>query len=147
MAITRRDGFYYGESHDDLRTEILRYSRSVGYDAQHYRDAVCTCGHDTFTLLLNDDEGVAARTCTACETLHAIGDSDAYIDDVESVWQPECVCGCTTFRISAAVSLYADSEDVRWFYLGLFCTDCKLIGCYGDWKNEYIGYQGLLDKV
>jgi hypothetical protein len=36
---------------------------------------------------------------------------------------------------------------VRWFYLGCRCVACGVLGCYGDWKNEFNGYQQLLMNV
>ena len=100
-----------------------------------------------FALLMNESEGVAARVCGACKSEHGIGDSDDYIDEVESVQGVECSCGGEEFEVMAGVALYPDSDDVRWFYLGLECTACGLSGVYGDWKNEFEGFQALLAKV
>lgn len=96
---------------------------------------------------MNEEEGVAARICTACKDEHGIGDSDEYFDEVESVDEMQCVCGSDEFQITAGVSLYQDSDDVRWFYLGLYCQKCHCLGCYGDWKNEFIGYKKLLENI
>ena len=51
------------------------------------------------------------------------------------------------FEISAGVALYQDSQDVRWLYVGCRCVCCGLTACYGDWKNEYPGYETLLRAV
>ena len=53
----------------------------------------------------------------------------------------------TAFEITVGVALYADSEDVRWLYIGCRCPECNLSGCYGDWKNEFIGFRDLLARV
>ena len=58
-----------------------------------------------------------------------------------------CPCGREAFKISAGVSLYEGSHDVRWLYLGCRCAQCGLTAVYGDWKNECEGYQTLLVKV
>ena len=130
-----------------LRAEITRYSRKNGYPAQHFASPTCPCGHTRFALLMNEEEGVAARVCRACNSEHGIGDSDEYIDEVESVYGVECSCGGDEFEVMAGVALYQDSTDVRWFYLGLECTACGLAGVHGDWKNEHEGYEALLANV
>ncbi len=130
-----------------LQSEIVKYSESNGYVATHFATAKCDCGSDVFELLMNEDEGVAARICVACEKEHGIGDSDTYFDDVEEVDEMQCTCDHKQFKIMAGVALYSDSQDVRWFYLGCECNQCGLAGVYGDWKNEYPNFQELLDNV
>jgi hypothetical protein len=94
----------------------------------------------------DDTQGVAVRTCVACEAEHPIGDSEEFMDEAE-LDECACPCGGEAFEISVGVSLYDDSEDVRWLYLGCRCPGCGLTAVYGDWKNEYIGYGGLLARV
>ena len=147
MAITKKGKYYYGENQNDLREVLAEYSEEVRYPIDHFKDVSCSCGNKIFNVLMNEDEGVAARICTSCEDEHGIGDSDDYIDDVESIDEMVCLCGSNEFQITAGVSLYKDSEDVRWFYLGLYCPKCHCLGCYGDWKNEFLGYKKLLEKI
>jgi hypothetical protein len=130
-----------------LKSQIIEYSSNNSYLAEHFVVPKCSCGCSTFTLLINADEGVAARICTSCESDRGIGDSDDFIDEVEEVFPIECNCGSREFEIMAAVALYADTKDVRWFYLGCECAKCHDSGVYADWKNEYIGFQELLDRV
>ena len=131
-----------------FRSRIVEYSEGNGYPADHFAIAECKeCGCRVFTVVMNEEQGVAARTCTSCGAEHGIADSDNYFDDVDEVEELECTCDCNRFEVMAAVSLYADSEDVRWFYLGCECVECGLSGVYGDWKCEFIGYQTLLDNV
>jgi hypothetical protein len=146
MALRKRGKWRYGDSQADIRDEILRYSKGVTYRAHHYADAVCTCGGKVFSLLLDDTEGAAVRRCVACEDEHPIGDSDEYLEEAE-LDQCACPCGGEVFEITAAVSLYDDSEDVKWLYVGCRCPSCGLTAVYGDWKNEYIGYRELLARV
>ena len=147
MTLTQKQGYWYGENHADIEAELARYSKKNGYEINHFKNAICKCGNDGFNIVMNDDEGVAARICTKCNSEHGIGDSDDFIDEVDSVWESECICGEKIFKVTAGVSLYQNSEDVRWFYLGLLCTKCMCVGCYGDWKNEYIGYKELLKRI
>jgi hypothetical protein len=104
------------------------------------------CGGKLFWLFLDDTQGAAVRICVSCDDEHPIGDSQAFLEEAEL---EECVCPCgeDEFEVTAAVSLYEGSADVKWFYLGCRCPKCGLVACYGDWKNEFEGYQELLDKV
>ncbi len=146
MTLERRDGQDYGGSQADIRELLLRYSEANAYVVHHFADAICACGARLFRLSLDDSEGAAIRTCVACGNVHAIGDSADYLEGAE----PEecaCPCGKEEFEITAGVSLYEDSEDVRWLYLGCRCPQCGLTAVYGDWKNEYNGYRELLERV
>ena len=146
MCLQKRGEQWYGAEQTDIRDELLRYSKESGYLAQHFADAVCGCGARVFQLSVDDTEGAAVRVCTACGEEHPIGDSGEYLEDAE-LESCECPCGGDAFEITAGVSLYTDSEDVRWLYLGCRCPACGLIACYGDWKNEYPGYQELLTRI
>ena len=77
---------------------------------------------------------------------HPIGDSADYLEEAH-LEDCACPCGGEVFEIAAGVSLYQDSEDVRWFYVGCRCPSCGLTACYGDWKNEYNDYRELLASV
>lgn len=146
MALRKRGKSRYGESQVDIRDELLRYSKGVGYLTQHYADAVCKCGGKLFRLRLDDTQGAAIRTCISCKDEHPMGDSEEFLEEAEL---KECACPCSgeEFEIAVAVSLYDDSEDVRWFYIGCRCPACGLTAVYGDWKNEYTGFQELLARV
>jgi hypothetical protein len=146
MALKKRGKYRYGDSQADIRAEVLRYSKANGYRAHHFADAICKCGGKVFRLLLDDSAGAAVRRCSACATEHPIGDSDDFLDDAEL---DECACPCDggDFEITVGVSLYEDSEDVRWLYLGCRCPKCGLTAVYGDWKNEFNGYQELLARI
>ncbi len=75
-----------------------------------------------------------------------MGDSDEYMDGAEPE-EVTCLCDANVFEITVGVSLYTDSNDVRWLYIGCRCPGCGLTGVYGEWKNEYIGYRELLTRV
>lgn len=146
MTPKKRGKYFYGESQEDIREELRRYGTRNGYAPVHFADAVCTCGARTFKLLLDDDEGVAIRVCSACANEHPMGDSEEYLDDA-SPEECECPCGASCFELTAGVALYEASEDIRWLYIGCRCTACGLTACYGDWKNEFNGYAELLRRV
>jgi hypothetical protein len=125
---------------------LLRYRKLNAYLVHHFADAVCKCGGRVFRLRLDDVQGAAVRRCAACRREHPIGDGEDYLDEANLQVQ-ECVCGEDVFEITVGVSLSEGSEDVRWLYVGCRCPACGLTGCYGDWKNEFSGYQELLSRV
>lgn len=146
MALKKRGKQRYGENHADIREEIRRYSEKNGYPAEHFADAVCTCGAKVFRLALDDTEGAGVRKCVACTSAHPIGDSADYLADAD-LGECACPCGNEDLELSIGVALYQESEDVRWLYLGCRCVKCGLTAVYGDWKSEFNGYKGLLARV
>lgn len=146
MSLKKRGKYYYGDTQADIRAMMLRYSKENGYEATHFADAVCACGGKVFALKLDDDEGAAVRTCASCGREVPIGDSAEYLADAELV-ERACPCSLETFEITVGVSLYSESEAVRWLYVGCRCPACGLTGVYGDWKNEYENYPELLARV
>ncbi len=145
MALKKRGAHHYGESQSDISIALAKHSRR-GYLAEHFQNAACSCGHNLFRLFVDDVEGAAIRVCNSCTKEHPIGDSADYLDDAE-LEECECPCGQGIFEITAGVSLYPNSEDVRWLYLGCRCPECGLTACYADWKNEYEGYRNLLKMI
>jgi hypothetical protein len=146
MMLEKRGKYRYGDSQADIREEMLRYSKLNDYVAHHFADALCTCGSKVFGLWIDNDEGAAVRKCATCNSEHPIGDSEEYLEEAE-IEECACPCGGEKFEITVGVSLYDDSEDVRWLYLGCRCPACGLTAMYGDWKNEFDGYQELLSRV
>jgi hypothetical protein len=146
MALKKRGKYWYGDGQLDIREELLRYSKQNAYPIQHFADAVCACGARLFVLQMDETAGAAIRKCVSCREEHPIGDSADYLDEAE-LQKYECVCDKDVFEITVGVSLYEDSEDVRLFYLGCRCPTCGLTGCYGDWKNEFNGYEELLRRI
>ena len=146
MSITRRNNHSYGDSQSDIREELLEYSEAIAYLAEHFVDAKCSCGGTQFRLMVDDNEGAAIRFCTSCGCEHLIGDSEDYLEDAD-LEECECPCGNNSLEVTAGVSLYPDSEDVKWLYLGCRCPKCKLTACYADWKNEYENYKNLLERI
>ena len=146
MALHKKGKYYYGDSQPDIRDELLRYSKLNEYQTVHYADAKCVCGNNRFSLSLDEDEGAAIRQCVSCKTEHPIADSIDFLQDAK-LETCECICGSKIFEITVGVSLYENSEDVKWLYVGCRCVNCELTGCYGDWKNEYNGFRDLLNRV
>lgn len=146
MTLQKRGEYWYGDTQLDLRGEIKRYSEKNGYVVTNGAEAICVCGNRTFRLQLDEESGVALRTCATCEHVHAIGDSAEFLDEAEPQ-ERECVCEGDVFEITVGVALYEGSRDVKWLYLGCRCVACGLVGVYGDWKNEFNDYEKFLARV
>ncbi len=145
MALKKRGNNFFSDSQFDIPEVLKKYSEH-GYLAEHFQDAVCSCGHKLFRLFVDDNEGAGIRICASCKYEHPIGDSADYLEGAE-LEDCECPCGQGIFEITAGISLYRDSEDVRWLYLGCRCPECGLTAVYADWKNEYEGYRNLLKLI
>ncbi len=146
MALSNRDGHAYGDSQTDIVAYLREYAADNGKPLAHTVDCRCRCSRAVFVLGIDDNEGAAIRACEPCDLEVPIGDSAEYLEEAE-IEQCECLCGGSTFEVTVGVSLYDGSEDVRWVYIGCRCTDCGLVGCYGDWKVEYPGYREFLARA
>lgn len=150
MPLQKRGKHWFGNSHADIREELLRFSNLNGYRTDNFADIFCQCGNDTFYFFADENEGVAIRRCRirTCRDESMMGDS---VEDAESV-QFGCLCGKKTFQITVGINRYRNldnsmANDVRWIYFGCRCTTCGLIGCYADWKNEFEDYEKLLKMM
>ncbi len=146
MSLHKKGKWWYGDDQSDIRDELVRYGKLNGYEPTQFADGVCHCGASAFQLTLDGDEGAAVRTCEQCQDEHLIGDSEEYLQNA-NLEECDCHRGEAIFEITAGVSLYDNSEDVRWIYIGCRCVLCGLTGCHGDWKNEFMDYKKLLAKI
>ena len=135
MSITKKGAYWYGTEDSDVRTEMVRYSRSNRYEAVKFAVSVCVCGGRTFKLESDEEAGAARRACASCGTVSLMGDSADYASDAQFE-NHICVCDNETFALESGVALYAESNDVRWYYIGCRCRACDLIGVFADWKCE-----------
>jgi hypothetical protein len=145
MGLRKRGKYRYGDSQSDIREALQKYAKG-SYLPTQFADAVCQCGSHKFSLLLDENEGAVVRTCSSCQQAHPIGDSAEYLEDAE-LEQCACPCGGEIFEVTMGIALYDNSKDVKWFYLGCRCPQCELTACYGDWKNEFEGYEEFLKQV
>ncbi len=146
MPLEKRGEWWYGDSQDDIPTEILQYSVDIGVPAHQFADAVCHCGERIFQLSMDYDAGVAIRNCVTCRDDHFIGDSEEHVEKA-SLKDHDCFCGEDSFEITVGVSLAKDGKTVEWVYLGCRCPTCGLTGVYGDWRHGSIGCRDMLDRV
>lgn len=146
MTLRKKRKQWYGDDHADI-VAFLRERSANNYLATKFANARCAqCEADEHAIQLDDGAGVVVRTCRVCKTSHPVGDSAEFLDEAE-LDDCQCPCGNEMFQLTIGVALYEGSEDVKWLYVGLRCTECGLIGNYGDWKNEFNDYKKLLARV
>ena len=135
MGVSRKGKYRYGTSDSDVEAELVRYSEMNGYLAVRFARATCACGSDSFALETDEEVGAARRTCSTCRKVTLMGDSAEYA--AEAAFESHvCICDHSLFGITSGVALYAESNDVRWYYIGCRCRSCQLIGVFADWKSE-----------
>lgn len=145
MSIREEGGNSYAGAQLDIPEYLRDYSRK-SYPAEYFADAQCGCSARLFLLAIDENEGAAVRTCTSCGAEHPIGDSGEYLEGA-ALEECGCPCGAEGLELTVGVALYGQTNDVRWFYIGARCPHCKMVGCYGDWKNEFTGYEALLSRA
>lgn len=143
MALKKRGKYWYGDSQEDIRGELVRYGKLDDEVPTHFQDVKCACGSITFALRIDGEEGAAIRRCKVCDREHSICDGDE-IASAAQLQSAECICGQDAFEITVGVSLQDSSEDVRWIYVGCHCPTCGMLGNYGDWPSESPDYRKVL---
>jgi len=146
MAMHKKDGHWYGESLDDTRTEVVRFSRENGYEATRFSASTCECGGRVFKLETDEDVGAGRRICVQCDKVVLMGDSAEYAEDAEFD-NHICVCDEEAFELLSGVALYEGSNDVRWYYIGCKCVKCNLVGVFAEWKCEAGNVEEFLSKT
>ena len=146
MTIDTTGKWWVGTAPEDIEEYLDAYS-SDGYKTHAFRLARCSCGSDQFSLEADDNEGAARRTCVACGLEHFICDSQEYWSEAEpESWQ--CTeCQSVSANLGVGFSLYADSTDIKWLYVGYRCSRCGVLGCFAGWKIGYGPSHELLDRV
>ena len=97
---------------------------------------------------MEDDEGVARRTCVACKKPHFICDSEENWSADLKTRKYECVtCRSKSANVGVGFSTHEDRSAVRWLYVGFRCASCGVLGCMVDWKVGYEPSLQLLDQA
>src|SRR5437764_3455239 len=119
MALRKRGKYTYGDGPEDLRAELVAYSKKHSDPVTHFAEAVCACGGRVFLLELDVGAGVGVRECVACGAEHVIDDRDRTVEEAERYAKEldlcSCVCNKSEFEITGAVNTYAAyPDDARW---------------------------------
>lgn len=145
MAIDRTGEWWRGDAPGDI-DELLADVSEEGYPVTSVVHARCAeCEGEEFRLRVDDEEGCAERTCIRCGTAVLMLDSAEYVEDAE-LESAECLCDNDVFNVAVGFADHADGE-VRWVYLGLRCTADGTLGCYVDWKIDYLPTAHLRTSV
>lgn len=145
MTIDKSGSWWTGEA-TDLDEYLVEFAASRQTPVQRVGHAACaSCGAETFSVALDDDEGFAQRTCVGCQTVWTMLDGS----DIETDASPEdaaCPCGNETFQVACGFSLL-ESGEVQWVYVALRCTRDGVLGVYTDWKFDYEPSTQLFEQV
>jgi hypothetical protein len=146
MAIDKSGKWWIGSDAEDLREYLIAFSED-GYLATEFRMACCACGSNVFHLAVDSDEGTAKRSCVDCGGAHFICDSEEFWEDASpKKWKCIGKCKSKTVDICVGFALRENRDDVHWIYIGVRCSQCGVLGCYGDWKIDYSPSLQLMDS-
>jgi hypothetical protein len=145
MAIREADDGWFGSGAGDIEPYLFALTREEGgYVANAYRPIACGCGSDRFQFTRAGTDTEAQ--CAACGDVRYVsrhGDREDWeeaSEDPEDLESFRCVgCGSSEANLGVAFAGYDDPEldAVRWFWLGLRCVGCGLLGCFNDDKVGY----------
>ncbi|GAA1902533.1 hypothetical protein [Lapillicoccus jejuensis] len=145
MGIDRSHRWWTGTEAADLGEYLTAYT-AAGYPATRVVHARCArCTGATFRLRVDDEEGCAERTCTACGDVRLMLDSGDVIEEAD-LGEAECPCGGAVFEVAVGFAFTAE-QDVRWVYVALRCTADGVLGVYADWKIDDSPGDHLLTEV
>lgn len=142
MTIDKGGKWWKGSSFEDI-VEYIKLYMADSYPVKQVIQSVCTCGNTSFTLKVDQEEGCAQRTCTACNKSTFIGDSDEIWMDAHPK-KVGCPCKNTVFEIGVGFS-FRDDENINWVTIGHRCTNCGILASSADWEISYGPSMHLLD--
>jgi hypothetical protein len=147
MSIDTSGKWWRGSTPEDIG-EYLRALSAQGYPINEFRLSTCLCGEQKFTLEVEQDEGIAKRTCTKCHAAHFICDSAEHYQRGQRLRKYKCVtCKSKVANVGVGYALYEEGTAVHWLYLGNRCADCGVLGSMVDWKIAYEPSLQLLDEA
>ncbi len=142
MTIDTSGKWWKGTSAHDI-AQYLEELFEESYPIHEYRQSVCECGSEVFSLHWIPDEDVARRTCAKCRKKHFICDSREFWEGRPKKYK--CIeCHSVETNVGVAFSMDDDKTAIRWLYVGNRCTNCGVLGSVADWK---IGYEPSLNLL
>jgi hypothetical protein len=150
MVIDDSDEWWTGSEAADIPAYLRAYtSTGGGYPATAFWPVVCPCGSDRFRLVRAGSS--TRRICAGCKKIryidrfgHGAGWSEAVAD--EGSEPCKCVgCGGNKVNVCLGFADYAQHphknhpgssapDVVLWFFVGVRCTACGILGCFNDGK-------------
>ena len=146
--LVERAGQTYAENIEDMVAFVREFGSATGDPAQDVRFSRCaSCALATFWMECSEEDGVAMRTCSHCQTAAFIGDS-AELWDAADTGDAVCPCGAKVFELAIGFCVGEEPEsDVEWIVVGARCTVCHLVGVYADWGIDYVPSASLKQQI
>ncbi|MFO0965653.1 MAG: hypothetical protein U0793_08730 [Gemmataceae bacterium] len=140
MAIDDSGEWWVGSEPADIQPYLAALTKAEGgYVATAFRQIRCPCGSDRFELLRASD--VTLRTCASCGSSKFICREAEDWEEAEADEGAEaysCVeCEAKEANITVGFALYDQNPEidaVKWFYVGVRCSECGILGCFNDGK-------------
>jgi len=129
-----------GSEPADLETFLAALTQSEGgYLARTFRLVRCSCGSERFKL--DRASEVTRRACATCGSTKFICRESEDWDEAEADEGAEaysCVA-CKSPEANVVVGFAGnddcqDFEGVKWFFVGVRCAECGILGCFHDGK-------------
>jgi hypothetical protein len=140
----------FAESAVSIRNFLAQRFMDTGYATQ-FADAICQCGHQVFSLDVDEMVGEACWYCQACDAVylfHSV-ETDEYYDGSPDYEAVDCICPCnqSKFEIVVGVTLYGRTDTARTAYIGCRCVECGLMGCYASWPRVDMPYSRFFSNM
>ena len=147
MTIDTSGKWWTGSTPEDL-DEYLQALSSGSYPIDTFRLSSCNCGSIVFHLHVEQDEGIARRTCTGCGAKHWIADSAENHEKGLRLKKFKCItCKSHNTNVGVGFSLTREETGVKWLFVGNRCSECGTLGSMVDWKIGYEPSLQLLDQA
>lgn len=131
--IDKTKKYWSGDCAADIDEYLRAYTELSDLDV---KPVCCSCGSDTFTILVDQDEGAVLLKCTQCA-------EEKFLLDSEEYW-PSCtpkagICRlCKGAEYNVRVGFVRkENGNIEWIYVGNRCTECGALGSYVDWGIDY----------
>lgn len=138
MSIDDSGEWWVGSDPGDIEPYLRAYTEGA-YLISFFRGIRCNCGSDRFRL--ERAGSLVRRQCAACGsrsfTCGAAEDWEEAVEEEGS--EPySCVeCGGDQANVGVGFAAYDEAPEldaVQWFYVGVRCAGCGILGCFGDGK-------------
>lgn len=139
MAIDTSGTWWKGTEPADLGDYLAQYTRQEeAYPATAFRLIRCPCRSLQFRLARA--WLVTRRVCVACKRTKFICRTRTDWEEgvAEAGIEPYRCATCGSVKVNVAVG-FAGYDDpkvdaVRWYYVGVRCVRCGVLGCFADGK-------------
>lgn len=147
MTIDTSGKWWIGSTPEDLN-EYLQALSHESYPIDAFRLSRCNCGSTVFNLHVEQDAGIARRTCTSCGAKHWIADSTENYEKGLRLKKFKCItCKSHNTNVGVGFSLASEGTAVKWLFVGNRCSECGTLGSMVDWKVGYEPSLQLLDQA